>query len=160
MQPGPLRRCRSQRTMKMGTQYREDAIEPEVIATALAKVALDKKGSDVAILDMRSLVDYTDVFLLITARNRRHVAALAEELRTHAKHQLGLRCEGIEGLTAARWVLVDLGSVVVHLFDEPLRGFYNLDGLWGDAPRLPVPESAGSDSEEPTTGEIEPPPQP
>jgi ribosome-associated protein len=137
----------------MGTG--EVAIEPEVIATALAKVALDKKGSDVTILDMRSLVDYTDVFVLITGKNRRHVAALAEELRTHAKHQLGLRCEGIEGLTAARWVLVDLGSVVVHLFEEPLRGFYNLDGLWSDAPRLPVP-----DSEEPTTSEIEPPPQP
>jgi ribosome-associated protein len=97
---------------------------------------------DIAILDMKDLVDYTDVFVLITGRNRRHVAALAEDLRTYAKAELGLRCEGIEGHTASRWVLVDFGSVVVHIFDEPLRAFYNLDGLWSDAPRLPVPEHA------------------
>lgn len=127
----------------------EVVIEPEIIANALARVALDKKGSDVAILDMRRLVDYTDIFLVITARNRRHVAALAEEIRTHAKHELGLVCEGIEGLPAARWVLVDLGSVVVHLFDEPLRGFYNLDGLWSDAPRLPIPEVEDGEEREP-----------
>lgn len=127
----------------------EVVIEPEIIATALARVALDKKGSDVVILDMRRLVDYTDIFLVITARNRRHVAALAEEIRTYAKHELGLVCEGIEGLPAARWVLVDLGSVVVHLFDEPLRGFYNLDGLWSDAPRLPLPEVEGGEEHEP-----------
>lgn len=104
------------------------------------ELALEKKGMDVAVLDMKDLVDYTDVFVLITGRNRRHVAALAEDLRTYAKHELGLKCEGIEGQAAARWVLVDFGSVVVHIFDEPLRAFYNLDGLWSDAPRLPVPE--------------------
>lgn len=93
------------------------------------------------ILDMRGLVDYCDVFVLLTARNRRHVAALAEELRMHAKRELGLIPVGIEGLPAARWVLVDFGSVVVHLFDQPLRAFYNLDGLWMDAPRLPTPDT-------------------
>lgn len=115
-------------------------IEPESVARALAELALERKGMDIAILDMTNLVDYTDVFVLITGRNRRHVAALADELRTYAKNELGLRCEGIEGQGAARWVLVDFGSVVVHIFDEPLRAFYNLDGLWSDAPRLPTPE--------------------
>ncbi|MEQ1566382.1 MAG: ribosome silencing factor [Myxococcota bacterium] len=145
----------------------EAPIEPELIASALAKVALDHRGSDVAILDMRNLVDYTDVFVLCTARNRRHVAALAEHLRLHAKKQLQIPCVGVEGVTAARWVLLDFGSVVVHLFDEPLRGFYNLDGLWGDAPKLAVPESEGEgdsatdddddddDDDEPITSEIE-----
>jgi len=118
---------------------REDPIEPETIATALAKVASDRKGFDLALLDMRNLVDFTDLFLLVSARNRRHVAALAEEIRQHAKRQLEIPCQGVEGLTASRWVLLDFGTVVVHVFDEPLRGFYNLDGLWSDAPRLPVP---------------------
>jgi ribosome-associated protein len=139
----------------------EEAIEPETIATALAKVGLDRKAFDVAILDMRNLVDYTDVFVLLTARNRRHVAAVAEEIRQHAKKQLQLPCLGVEGLTASRWVLLDFGTVVVHLFDEPLRAFYNLDGLWSDAPRLPVPESSGDEptaedeAEDGETGEIE-----
>lgn len=134
------------------------------VATALTKVALDHRAADPAILDMRALVDYTDLFVLVTARNRRHVAALAEELRQHAKKELQVPCHGIEGLTACRWVLLDFGAVVVHVFDEPLRGFYNLDGLWSDAPRLPVPEGAepvasgdegDEDDSDPATGEIE-----
>jgi ribosome-associated protein len=116
--------------------------DPIEMATLLSKVALDAKAEDPLLLDMRGLVDYCDVFVLLTARNRRHVAALAEELRMYAKRELGLQPVGIEGLPAARWVLVDFGSVVVHVFDQPLRAFYNLDGLWMDAPRLPVPEDA------------------
>ena len=135
----------------------EVPIEPEAIAAALAKVALDKKASDIAILDMHDLVDYTDVFVLCTGRNRRHVAALAEDIRIMAKKELELPCMGIEGLPAARWVLVDFGSVVVHLFDEPLRPFYNLDGLWSDAPRLQTPESLDEDDAD-TPAEVEPHP--
>ena len=116
------------------------AREPADIANALCRVALASKAEDPLMLDMQGKVDYTDVFLVLTARNRRHVAALAEELRMYAKKELGLQPVGIEGLPAARWVLVDFGSVVVHLFDQPLRAFYNLDGLWSDAPRMPVPE--------------------
>lgn len=101
---------------------------------------------------MRKLVDYCDLFVICTARNRRHVQAVAEELRRLAKKDLDLPCVGIEGLTAARWVLVDFGAVVVHIFDEPLRAFYNLDGLWSDAPRLPVPEEPAEADD--ATGEL------
>lgn len=101
---------------------------------------MDKKAFDVVILDMRELVAYTDVFVLCSARNRRQVQAIAEELRKVGKEQFGVLPQATEGLAAARWVCVDFGSVVVHVFDEPLRGFYDLDGLWRDAPRLPVPE--------------------
>jgi ribosome-associated protein len=95
---------------------------------------------------MRDLVAYTDVFVLLSARNRRQVEAIADEVRRVARDQLGLSCRGVEGLPAARWVLVDFGAVVVHIFDEPLRGFYNLDGLWSDAPRLPLPEGVELES--------------
>jgi ribosome-associated protein len=96
-----------------------------------------------AILDMRELVDYCDVFVICSATNRRQVQAIAEAVRSFGKKELGLKPQATEGLEAARWVLVDFGDVVLHVFDQPLRGFYNLDGLWSDAPRLPVPE--GSD---------------
>lgn len=90
---------------------------------------------------MRNLVDYTDLFVLCTGRNRRHVAALAQALRLHAKKTLGVLATGVEGLPSARWVLLDFGAVIVHVFEEPMRGFYNLDGLWSDAPHLPVPDA-------------------
>lgn len=91
---------------------------------------------------MRGLIDYADVFVICSATNRRQVQAIADEARRIAKQDLGLTTVGTEGYEAARWILVDFGSVVVHVFDEALRGFYNLDGLWRDAPRLPVPDAA------------------
>lgn len=106
----------------------------------MAAAAMDKKAFDLAILDMRSLVAYTDVFVIASARNRRQVQAIADELRKVGKEKFGILPSATEGLEAARWVCVDFGSVVVHVFDEPLRGFYDLDGLWRDAPRLPLPE--------------------
>jgi ribosome-associated protein len=102
----------------------------------------------VAILDLRALIDYADVFVICTAGNRRQVQAIADEVRRVARETHGVRHQGIEGLEAARWVLVDFGSVIVHVFDEPLRAFYNLDGLWADAPRLPVPEVAPREEDE------------
>ncbi len=122
-----------------------------LVAQRLAALAIEKKASDAVLMDMHELVDYCDVFVLLTARNRRHVAALAEDLRMFAKKELHMPSMGIEGLPAARWVLVDFGSVVVHIFDEPLRGFYDLDGLWSDAPRLAVPQSGAGAESVPTT---------
>ncbi len=122
----------------------EDPIEPEDVATELAKAALEKKAFDLAILDMRGLVDYCDIFVICSARNRRQVQGIAEGVRVHGKKKLRLKQHAIEGLEAARWVLVDFGDVVLHVFDEPMRGFYNLDGLWSDAPRLEAPEGGGA----------------
>lgn len=118
----------------------EATIRAEDLAAALATAAMEKKAFDVEILDMRDLVAYTDLFVICSARNRRQVQAIADEVRKIGKEH-GLLPKGTEGLEAARWVLVDFGPVVVHIFDEPLRGFYDLDGLWRDAPRLAVPES-------------------
>lgn len=71
------------------------------------------------------------------ASNRRQVRAIAEGVVEDLR-KLGVRPLGVEGLDASRWVLLDFGDLLVHVFDEPMRGFYDLDGLWGDAPRLDV----------------------
>lgn len=117
----------------------EVPIQPEELAAQLARFALEKKAFDLVILDMRKLVDYADVFVICTARNRRQVEAIAEAVRLGGK-EIGQRPEGLEGMATGRWVLVDFGDVIVHVFDEAMRGFYDLDGLWRDAPRLDTPD--------------------
>jgi ribosome-associated protein len=114
-------------------------LDPETLATALAQAAADMKAFDIVILDMRGLVDYTDMFVLCTANNPRQVAAIADEARAVAKRQFALRPLGVEGLQRSQWVLVDFGDAVMHVFDEASRAFYNLDALWQEAPRLEAP---------------------
>jgi ribosome-associated protein len=121
---------------------RGGVIRSEEVATALAVAAMEKKGEDVVVLDMRPLVDFCDCFVLVTAANRKHAVALADEVRRVARDELRLHIGSMEGYESGRWVLVDVGSVVVHVFDQPMRGFYHLDGLWSDAPRLPLPAPA------------------
>jgi ribosome-associated protein len=121
---------------------RGGSIRSNDLATALAVAALDKKGEDVVVLDMRPLVDFCDCFVLVTANNRKHAQALADEVRRVARDELHIRIGSMEGYDPGRWVLVDVGTVIVHVFDQPMRGFYHLDGLWSDAPRLPVPAPA------------------
>jgi len=131
---------------------RGGTIRPEELATFLATKVLEKKARDVVILDMQGLASYTDVFVICSATNRRQVKAIAAALREAARDELALPPPSTEGLEAGRWALVDFNDVVVHIFDEALRGFYDLDGLWGDAPHLPLPEVEGVDADpaEPT----------
>jgi ribosome-associated protein len=97
---------------------------------------------------MSGVITYADVFVICSANNRRQVKGIAEAVLEVAKRDYGRLPEGVEGLEASRWVLVDLGDVIIHVFDEPLRGFYDLDRLWGDARRLPSPEVEFEDQEE------------
>jgi ribosome-associated protein len=118
----------------------EAPIQSEALATYLATKVLEKKATNVVILDMRELASYTDFFIIASASNRRQVQAIANSLRKVDG--------GTEGLEAARWVLVDFSDAVVHIFDEQLRGFYDLDGLWSDAPRIETPNVDPIEEEE------------
>ena len=89
------------------------------------------------ILDLRGASSFCDSFLICTATNRRHARAIAEGILEDLR-LAGQRPIGVEGMDASRWVLIDFGDVLVHVFDEPMRGFYDLDGLWADARRVPV----------------------
>ena len=126
-----------------------DAKSSEDFAQALAVAALEKKAVDLVILDMRGLIDFSDYFVLCSAQNSRQVRAIAEEVKMTAKQNYETYPVGVEGLEACRWILVDFSDVVVHIFDGPMRSFYDLDGLWRDAPRLEVPDV--DVSAEPTT---------
>lgn len=113
------------------------SLHPETTDTALRAAAAidDKKGLGVVLLDVSRLLVITDVFVIATGTSRRHVKTLAEETEAQLKAEgrKPLRREGFEDGT---WVLLDYGDVVVHVFDQETRDYYDLERLWGDAPRL------------------------
>lgn len=119
----------------------EDVIDSRELAEVVLEAALDKKASDPAILAVADLVGYADYFVIVSARNPRQVRAIAEAVRQTLKHDHDRLPVGVEGKGSGKWMLVDFGDVVLHVFHEGSRPFYDLEGLWSDAPRLPVPET-------------------
>ncbi len=103
--------------------------------TALIKAVLDdKKAVDVTALSLASLSTLSDSFVIASGTSVPHVRALADEVRDKLSEQ-GLTPLRVEGYQSARWVLLDYGDVVVHIFNPEARSFYGLDRLWGDAQR-------------------------
>jgi ribosome-associated protein len=94
----------------------------------------DKKGLGIVLLDVSRLLVITDMFVIASGTSRRHVLTLAEEVEERLK-RLERRPLWREGVESATWVLLDYGDLVVHVFDEPTRRYYDLERLWVDAPR-------------------------
>ncbi len=110
-------------------------------ARAIAFAALDKKAVGLEILDVAGRVDYADFLVIMTGRSDRHTQALAQGIED-ALRKDGMRPLAVEGLPHGSWVLMDFGDVVVHVFQDEARQLYDLEGLWLDARRLPVPAPA------------------
>jgi len=111
------------------------------MALLAAEAALDKKASAVEIIDVSGKVDYADFLVLMTGSSDRHVAALADAVDDKLGKS-GHHAISIEGRTEGSWVLIDFVDIVVHVFQEEARAVYDLDGLWMDAERLPIPGDA------------------
>lgn len=116
--------------------------ESRGLAIAIATAALDKKALSVEVLDVSGKVDYADFLVLMSGRSDRQVNALAQGIE-EALRSSGKRPLSVEGLPHAHWVLMDYGDVVVHVFQDEARGTYDLEGLWMDASRIPVPVPEG-----------------
>jgi ribosome-associated protein len=112
----------------------KDALE---LARLAAAAALAKKAQDLLLLDVASLTDYADYFLLISGRATSQVTAIAESVQQVIK-KAGVCVLGTDGIKDGRWALIDFGDVVVHVFHQPVREFYDLKFLWADVPRLPL----------------------
>ncbi|MGK3963239.1 ribosome silencing factor [Sorangium sp. So ce118] len=111
------------------------------LALTLAGAGLDKKAIGVEILEVVGRVDYADYLVIMTGRSDRHVHAIATGLE-EATRKHNVAPLSMEGLAAATWVLIDFGDVVVHVFQEETRRLYDIEGLWIDAGRVPVPQEA------------------
>ena len=94
---------------------------------------LDKKGSDIVLLDLREQTVFADYFLICNGENDRQIRALAESIRMEAKQEAGVLAYGVEGLPEAGWMLIDFGDLVVHVFSPDKRDYYDLEDLWSDA---------------------------
>ena len=110
-------------------------LEGGQLAAICEKIALDGKGEDVVVLDVRKISSFTDYFVILSGRSTRHVQALAESLENELRSKR-ISTSRAEGLSEGKWVLLDFGDVVVHIFYHEQRDFYDLEGLWHDAPRL------------------------
>lgn len=107
-------------------------------ALAALGVAIEQKGLDVKILELSGLTDIADYFVIISGTSDRHVQGIAEKIEQSLKEK-GERPLRINGMNKGEWVLMDYGNIVVHVFYEPVRQYYEFDDLWRKAKLLELP---------------------
>ena len=105
---------------------------------AAMEAALERKALEPVLLDVSDQSTYTDFILLVSGRSDRHVQAVADAVADTMRAERGRVPIGSEGSRDGKWALLDYGDIVVHVFYHPVREFYDLEGLWVDAPRVPI----------------------
>jgi ribosome-associated protein len=108
-------------------------------ALLLTRFALDKKACDLVVLDVHEHTSIADYFILCSGRSDRQVQSIAQGVEENAAEE-GFKPFAAEGTQRGHWALIDFSDVIVHVFYEPVREFYDLDGLWGHAPKAKLPE--------------------
>jgi len=106
-------------------------------ALVAARTAEDNRAQNILILDLREVTDVFDYFVLANGASRRQLHAISDEIDRALQEQMGDQRLGIEGYDESRWILLDYGDVVVHLFDPETRAYYGLEDLWAAARRIP-----------------------
>ena len=108
-------------------------------ALLLCQFALEKKADDLVLLEVRDVTSIADYFIICSGRSDRQVQSIARGLDENLGN-MGISPLSIEGLTRGQWVLMDFSDVIVHVFYQPVREFYDLEELWAHAPRVELPE--------------------
>ena len=152
LEPSPTPRKRTLRTRAIHAvqddvpHYATSRREPRRAGLALeqaracAQIAVDNRGKDVLLLDLRKTTPIVDFFVIVTATSRRQGNAIASDIDAAMK-KLGEAKLGLEGSEEGRWVLIDYGDFVVHIFSPEDRAYYALEEIWGDAPHLDLIDS-------------------
>ena len=107
------------------------------------KVILARKAIGVVVLDVHDLTSLADYFIICSGKSNRQVSAIADHVQRELKIA-GIRPLSVEGAREGHWVLLGYGYVVIHVFYEPVRHFYDLEGWWADAPRVEIESLAGN----------------
>ena len=109
------------------------------------KAASEKKAKNLIVLDVADLTSIADVFIICSGQSNRQVNAIADSIVVNLKKQK-IKPLSVEGTGEGHWVLLDYGHVIIHVFYEPVREFFDLEGLWLDAKRIPTPDMKKSQS--------------
>jgi len=115
--------------------------EGEQLADWIAGYAADKKAVDPIVLDLRGVIGYTDFFMICSGNTDRQAKAIHDGIHLGMKNDHGLLPKRVEGVSEARWILMDYLDVVVHVFTPEARDYYRLEQLWGEAPKRAVESS-------------------
>jgi ribosome-associated protein len=111
----------------------------EVLARTCAGAASDKKAEEVVTLDLRGISTFTDFFVICSGGSEPQIKAISDGIQEKMQEQHGIKPLRVDGFPLSQWVVVDFGSVLVHIFHASKRHHYALEDLWNDAPRLPAP---------------------
>jgi ribosome-associated protein len=114
------------------------------LAIAIARIIEETRGKDIRILDLRSVTEVFDYFVIATGSSRRQMHAVSDEIERVVKAEWGDEKRGIEGYDESRWIVLDYGDVIVQLFDADSRQYWDLEHLWGDAKRVELSQSEES----------------
>lgn len=121
------------------------------LAMAAARVAVEDKGENIKVLDMTKQTALFDYFVIVTGSSRRQLHAISEDIDDCLEKEMGDKRMNIAGYDESRWIVLDYGTVVVHLFDEETRSFYSLEDLWADASEVDISALTGIKKPEPET---------
>ncbi len=113
-------------------------------ALVAARVAEETRGTDVHVLDLRALTDVFDYFVVATGSSRRQLHAMADEIEQVMKHEMHDARRGVEGYEDGRWIVLDYGDVVVHLFDAESREYWDIEQLWSGCKHVALPTATGA----------------
>jgi ribosome-associated protein len=133
---------KSEKTDKTERRERPPEDRARTLAMAIAEVGLEYKAVNIEIIDVRGKVDYSDYVVVMSGRSDRQVNALGRHIEEDLQRLHKARCLGVEGMPSGTWLLMDYGDVVVHIFHEDTRGYYDLETLWLDAARVATGSSA------------------
>lgn len=110
------------------------------LAQAAVKAAAENRGQDIILLDLTDQTAMFDFFVIASGASRRQLGAMSNEIDRIMKHEFDERRMSIAGYEESRWIVLDYGSIVVHLFDEETRKFYDLESLWADSKQVDISE--------------------
>lgn len=125
-----------------GAAARRDAPERSLeLAMAAARTAAENGGTEIVVLDMTRHTAIFDYFVIATGTSRRQLHAMSEEIDHKLEDELNDKRMNIDGYDESRWIVLDYGTVVIHLFDDDTRKFYSLEALWADAENVDLSEA-------------------
>lgn len=118
------------------------------------QIALEKKAEDPVLLDVGGLTSIADYFLILSGRSHRQVTAISEHVVKELKNQ-GIKPLSVDGLKEGHWVLIDYGHVLMHVFHDSVRRFYDLESLWVDAKRIRTQSMLALGNKDDNEGDVE-----